>query len=256
LETIGTNFYHYTRTSYLAFLLAFGVHIVHAQEVIDAAGGEATGSGGTVSYSLGQVVYTFNSGAGGRENQGVQQPVDYNSLPVTLVYFEARAVNEQVQVSWETTAEENNDFFTVERSKNSVAFEEVTRVNAPGNSNTLRKYSWTDAYPHAGISYYRLKQTDFDKSFTYSTIKAVKIKSLSSGVEVYPNPVSDYLILKDADEGGSRSYKIFDIKGKLVENRELPNGEKKIDMTHLSPAVYLIHYINNSEVQKIKIIKN
>lgn len=256
MKTIRKNIYNHVRTSFFVFPLVFGIHTAHAQEVIDASGGVATGAGGTVSYSLGQVVYSFNSGAGGMENQGVQQPVDYNSLPVTLAYFEARAVDEQVQVTWETTAEENNDFFTVERSRNSVAFEEVTKVKAPGNSNTIRKYSWTDAYPHAGISYYRLKQTDFDKSFTYSTIKAVKIKSLSKGVEVYPNPVSDYLILKNADEGKNRSYKIFDINGRLVETRELSNGERKIDMTHLSPAVYLIHYINNSEVQKIKIIKN
>ncbi len=256
METLRKNIYNHIRASFVVFPLVLAIPDAHAQEVIDASGGVATGSGGTVSYSLGQVVYTFNTGDGGMENQGVQQPVDYTSLPVTLAYFEASAVDDQVQVRWETTSEENNDFFTVERSRNSIAFEEVTTVKGPGNSSTVRKYSWTDAYPLAGISYYRLKQTDFDKSFTYSTIKAVKIKSLSKGVVVYPNPVTDYLVLKDADEGKSRSYKIFDIKGRLVETREFPDGERKIDMTHLSPAAYVIHYINNSEVQKIKIIKN
>ena len=45
-----------------------------AQENTVASGGEATGSGGTVSYSLGQVVYTTNTGTNGSVSQGVQQP--------------------------------------------------------------------------------------------------------------------------------------------------------------------------------------
>jgi hypothetical protein len=242
--------------SCLALLLVVSVRTVQGQAVIDAAGGEATGSGGTTSYSVGQIVYYSNSEAGGSENQGVQQPYEFTALPVTLVYFEVKSENEQVQVRWETAAEKNNDFFTVERSINSVAFEEVANITALGNSNSNRKYNWTDVHPHTGISYYRLKQTDLDKSYTYSRIRAVRIKSLSGQIETYPNPVSDYLILKDDTEGHSRSYKIFDLNGRLIESGGLSEGERKIDMTHLSPEIYLIHYMNGSEVQKIKIIKN
>ncbi len=257
MEPIETNFYYYIRASYLAILIAFCVHTVQAQEVIDAAGGVATGPGSSsVSYSIGQIFYTYNAQGGGMENQGVQQPFDFVVLPVTLVYFEANAENELVQVRWETAAEENNDFFTVERSRNCVAFEEVTRVDGPGNSNATTKYSWTDTSPYEGISYYRLKQTDFDNTFAYSTIKAVRINSLTGRVEVYPNPVSDYLFIKDKNEGESRSYKIFDRQGKLIEARTLSADERKIDLTRLSPDIYLIHYLNKSAIQKIKIIKN
>ena len=45
-----------------------------AQENTVASGGKATGSGGTVSYSLGQVVYSTNIGTNGSVSQGVQQP--------------------------------------------------------------------------------------------------------------------------------------------------------------------------------------
>jgi len=256
LEPLRKKIYHHIRTSAFVFLFASGAYTIQAQVAIDAAGGDAAGAGGTVSYSIGQIVYIFNAASGGMENQGVQQPVNMVILPVTLANFEVTSLNGQVQVLWETTAEENNDFFTVERSRNSIDFEEVTRVNAPGSSNILRKYTWIDAFPYTGVSYYRLKQTDFDKSFTYSTIRAVRIKPLTGGVEVYPNPVADYLILKDTGQGKGRSYKIFDMNGRLVENRDLKDGERKIDMTHLSPALYLIHFINTTEVQKIKIIKN
>jgi hypothetical protein len=62
----------------LCFLIifSFGLTVLRAQEAIPAAGGNGTGSGGTVSYSVGQVVYTTNTGTGGSVSQGVQQPFE------------------------------------------------------------------------------------------------------------------------------------------------------------------------------------
>ncbi len=58
-------------------LLVLGLSGLHAQEAVPAAGGNATGSGGTVSYSIGQVVYTTNTGgANGSVAHGVQQPFE------------------------------------------------------------------------------------------------------------------------------------------------------------------------------------
>jgi len=58
------------------FLLAIGLTSLKAQEAITAIGGNASGSGGSASYSIGQVVYTTNTGAGGSISQGVQQPYE------------------------------------------------------------------------------------------------------------------------------------------------------------------------------------
>jgi hypothetical protein len=49
---------------------------LYAQESSTTAGGEATGTGGTASYSVGQVVYTTNTGTNGSVAQGVQQPYE------------------------------------------------------------------------------------------------------------------------------------------------------------------------------------
>ena len=62
----------------VAFLL-LGLVGLHAQESPTATGGEATGVGGTVSYSLGQVVYTTNTGSNGSVEQGVQQPYEISA---------------------------------------------------------------------------------------------------------------------------------------------------------------------------------
>ena len=54
-------------------MLGLGIFGAHAQDAVLTAGGEAFGSGGTASYSVGQVIYTEASGSGGISTQGVQQ---------------------------------------------------------------------------------------------------------------------------------------------------------------------------------------
>ena len=64
----------------VAIVLEFGLMGLRAQEVISAAGDNAAGSGGTVSYSIGQVVYTTNRGPNGSVVQGVQQPYEISVI--------------------------------------------------------------------------------------------------------------------------------------------------------------------------------
>jgi hypothetical protein len=62
------------------FLVVFGITVLQAQESLNGSGGNATGSAGTSSYSIGQLFYNTNNGSGGSEAQGVQQPYEiYNT---------------------------------------------------------------------------------------------------------------------------------------------------------------------------------
>ena len=64
----------------LVVLLFFMAHVLSAQESIAVSGTNATGSGGSSSYTVGQVFYTINSGSGGTVTQGVQQSIELNTL--------------------------------------------------------------------------------------------------------------------------------------------------------------------------------
>jgi hypothetical protein len=66
-----------TITSIAVLLLGLGE--LYAQESPTTAGGEATGTGGTASYSVGQVVYTAATGTNGSLAQGVQQPYEIST---------------------------------------------------------------------------------------------------------------------------------------------------------------------------------
>ena len=58
---------------FLAFLLSFSVNSQTVHQVLSASGGDATGSGGSVAYSVGQIVYTTPTGTTGSVAQGVEQ---------------------------------------------------------------------------------------------------------------------------------------------------------------------------------------
>jgi len=114
-----------------------------------------------------------------------------SALPIELVSFEANVNEDRIDLKWITATEINNNYFTIERSKDGNAWEEVLMTLGAGNSNQLIEYYEVDYDPINGISYYRLKQTDFDGKYSYSNIVPVKYE-LNSGngtLNLFPNPV-------------------------------------------------------------------
>jgi hypothetical protein len=81
--------------SHVLVLLFWGISGVQAQTGINSGGGEASGSGGSASYSIGQVVYTTNTGANGSVAQGVQQPYE---ISVVTTFVEAIGISLSVTV--------------------------------------------------------------------------------------------------------------------------------------------------------------
>ena len=73
-------------TTIIALICTVGLH---AQETVLATGGDATGAGGSSNYTVGQVVYTTNTGTNGSVAQGVQQPYEIS----TSVGIEVTAIN-------------------------------------------------------------------------------------------------------------------------------------------------------------------
>lgn len=161
-------------------------------------------------------------------------------LPIELLSFEASVINPQeVQLDWQTASERNNDYFTIERSTDGLNWEEVTKVKGAGVSSKLLSYTSFDENPFQGISYYRLKQTDFDGKFSYSEIRDVKINGLQ--VKIYPNPASNHIII-EGDESELEYIVIYNILGENVTyltQKDTNSGSKLIiNLSDLSPGAY------------------
>ena len=110
-------------------------------------------------------------------------PVD--PFPIELLSFNAEMERDHVKVTWVTASEINNDYFTLERSSDGHTWEILTFIEGAGNSNQKLSYGFKDFNPLNGISYYRLKQTDFDGAYEYFTPVAVNNNGfLNTEVEI------------------------------------------------------------------------
>lgn len=141
-------------------------------------------------------------------------------LPITLTVFTATYNTSlgDVELDWSTASEANNSYFTVERTQNGVDFETVG-IRIPGNGTTSQVHSYTafDEKPYNGISYYRLKQTDFNGNFSYSPLRSVNVDSKFNDLSVFPNPSSSSAYFNFTSEvDAEASLRIFDAMGNLV----------------------------------------
>jgi len=93
-------------------------------------------------------------------------------LPITLISFEGTPEERCNQLKWVTASEQNNDYFTLEKTLDGKSYEIVTIMNGAGNSNSLLSYHFEEYQPWE-MTYYRLKQTDYDGKFVYSDLISV-----------------------------------------------------------------------------------
>lgn len=152
--------------------------------------------------------------------------------------------NKTVLIEWQTASEINNAFFTIERSQNAIDWEVIRRVSGAGNSNTLLHYSIIDNSPYLGISYYRLKQTDFNGKYEYYDIKSMKINIIeSNNVQIYPNPTYNVINVNGNSEELSE-IKIVNALGQEVTNLiSITNKNDStllIDLSKLSQGIYYV----------------
>lgn len=177
-------------------------------------------------------------------------------LPLTLLDFKGVKKGEQVDLSWTTVNEENTAYFDVERSCDGTHFEKTTTVKAANNSTAVLSYAAADLQPCPGISYYRLKQVDLDKSFRYSRIIMVNDGMGTGNVSFYPNPFSGQVRLSVFSESEqSAAIQLYDVLGKELIAKEISitAGENNVelDWSELPPGNY-----NLVVTEKIQGLKN
>lgn len=176
-----------------------------------------------------------------------------STLPIQLQSFDAEIVDKHVVIEWRTSAEINNELFSVQRSPDSKEWEDISTVHGAGNSNVILDYSITDMSPLNGISYYRLKQTDYDGAFSYSKTKFVNYVNQFSEAIIYPKPATNYFSIKSNEK--VLKINILDASGQVVKVFDKCIG--RLDISTIQPGLYYVEVINSNETQFQKLyVKN
>ncbi len=175
-------------------------------------------------------------------------------LPMTLLSFEGkRKDNDNVNLTWKTATEINNKGFEIETSKNAIDFTKIAFSDGFGHSNTIKNYTLDTK--NNEDSYYRLKQIDFNGSFSYSNV--IFIKAGETEINIYPIPTTDNLTieLNNWKNGDINAFELQDLQGKLLLKDIFKGNKTTIDLAHLSKGLYLLHITQNNKkiVRKIVI---
>lgn len=156
-------------------------------------------------------------------------------LPVTYLFFEAKAADKQVNLEWETTEETDNQGFDVQRSTDGLNWQTIGFVSS-NEPNLPAAYTFQDNNPTIGINYYRLEQLDYDGSSKFSPVVSVNF-SANDGLLLYPNPANEILNITAQN---MQTITILDVYGRKVRTCSVSSGTSTFDITSLRPGFYFI----------------
>jgi hypothetical protein len=165
---------------------------------------------------------------------------DASPLPITLLEFTAVPINNNtVNTQWITVTEINNDYFTLQRSIDGKNYEDLAFIDGAGNSNHTLYYNYVDLQPFMGISYYRLKQTDFNGIISFSEPRPVKL--LEKGkfiVEAFPNPTTNLVNIHS--NGRNLSLHLVSKEGKSIQQINTFDFATTLNIENLAAGVYYL----------------
>jgi len=174
-------------------------------------------------------------------------------LPIELISFTAVAQQAEVKLAWSTASELNNDSFTVQRSQDAEQWQDVIKVKGAINSNERIDYETLDGLPFTGVSYYRLKQTDLDGQYSYSSVRRVEITELFQ-LKVYPNPSTGKFTISTGFELQPENIKLYNMIGQEMQvSLDKTNGSTVLNI-NLPKGIYILNVARGYWRQSIRVV--
>ncbi|MCW3071408.1 MAG: hypothetical protein JWO44_1298 [Bacteroidetes bacterium] len=167
-------------------------------------------------------------------------------LPIELLSFSGKNEGTKNKLEWVTASEMNNDYFSLEHSPDGNSFETFLTKEGAGNSSVRINYDAWDYSPYNGTTYYRLKQTDYNGKYSYSSIISIENRLDEVAVSnVHPNPTTDDLNFDFySPVKGTVRTMIMDYTGRIVidkvQNIEEGKSGLNTQMGNLAKGVYVL----------------
>ncbi len=141
-------------------------------------------------------------------------------LPIQLVAWEGECRNGMVNLTWTTASEEQNLYFTIEKSDDAQEWRAIGTVPGALNSNQILQYTFTDDEGN-GLAYYRLGQTDLDGTYTLSPVIAAGCNAVNgiSIVNAWDDGQSLNLVVSSTLDG-VYDLTLLDAQGKMLGGKQ------------------------------------
>jgi len=184
-----------------------------------------------------------------------------NSLPVEMESFSVKLIGETSIVEWETSNEENVDYYKIEKSLDGINFFEIDRVLDVKNTEAGGRYQVLDKNPKVGLNYYRILQADLDEMSSYTNIVSVEYNRTFNLI-AYPNPVYNEVSISGDNIQSAKQINVVDATGRFLFSKKIENESQLKNMSLIDdlniskPGVYFLELFNDGKSETVRIVKN
>ena len=189
----------------------------------------------------------------------------FSSVSASCIYEQAvKGENLQIgtMLTWSTSFEENNSMFIVEKSEDGVNFSGAGSVKAAGDADEEKQYNYLDVMANSEKTMYRLKQVDFDGSFSFSDIVTITREFKNDFMVARMSSVTTtntFEVTIDALKDGEMNYNVANLKGELMleDNMLVVNGlnDLNIDLTDQNEGIYKLNLEMDGEMETLVVKK-
>jgi Secretion system C-terminal sorting domain len=178
------------------------------------------------------------------------------ALPVSLTSLQAKPQANSIDILFATEMERNLSHFEIEHSLDGVSWIKIGEVKGTDHSNALTEYRFIDANPVNGVNYYRLKMTDFNTDFSYSSIVSARFGQRST-LTIVPTLVIDQINVTLPSDHASGNWAIIDQNGRiaLAGQTEAEEEQFTADLSNLQSGMYIVRVQLEGEVITERVMK-
>ncbi len=182
------------------------------------------------------------------------------NLSIELERIWAEVEGNNINVHWTTASETDNMGFELERSTDAINFERIEWIEGQGNSSVSTDYKYIDTNVNEDVVYYyRVKAIETSGKEEYSPVVSASLGGDAIGVQVFPNPISQYnesLSLVAISDGNSQ-IEIFNESGQLVISHQFSTRKGEIinfPMPSLAAGMHIVTMTNGEYIKRTKLM--
>jgi len=174
----------------------------------------------------------------------------------SLNYFNANQVASNIELNWQSDTEMNIDFYSIERSIDSINYSLIQNITGSGSSPTQLNYSYTDISSFTdNCYYYRLKANHFNGFYQYLDTVKICYNSLSTSISdlkvnlfynVYPIPITNGLLNIELSEHEHCTLNIINQVGQVTLTLNNIKKKTSINCDKLKKGLYYLQLVKNN----------
>ncbi len=181
------------------------------------------------------------------------------ALPVDLISFTGKAVEEGVLLDWRTATEVNADYFEIQHSLDGRHYEPIGKAAAVGNAQTVQSYAFLHDAPAAGVNYYRLTLYNVDQSYTHEGVVTVTMQK-GQQLIITPNPVSagHFSFVWNSGHDDRLQTQIYNLNGQVLRMDQFDlavgSNQLKIENLGLPGGIYILRASQSNQDQVVRFV--